>query len=150
VGPYYTCWMTIHEHTGTHFDAPTHYIPPPRSGLPHASDWGAVYGDRIPVRQFQGPAAVVDVSDLRGTTGPNMSPRITLERLQGWESEHGSFQAGDAVILATGWDENYLPWPNGIRHSTKLPGWTAPDAEAVTYLADRGIGLLGTDAPTIG
>jgi kynurenine formamidase len=150
VGPYYTCWMTIHEHTGTHFDAPTHYVPPPDSGLPYASEYGSMYGDHIPVRQFQGPAAVIDVTQLKGSNPEDVSPRITLERLHAWEAEHGEIEAGDAVILATGWDENYVPWPNGIRHSIKLPTWISPDAETVTYLADRGVELLGTDAPTIG
>ena len=35
--PYYTCWMTLDEHVGTHFDAPAHFIPPPDSGLDHAN-----------------------------------------------------------------------------------------------------------------
>ncbi|WP_307937260.1 cyclase family protein [Salinispora arenicola] len=35
-GPYATRWMAIDEHTGTHFDAPLHFIPPPDSGLPGA------------------------------------------------------------------------------------------------------------------
>src|ERR1043166_9594379 len=43
------------EHTGTHFDAPIHWV----SGkdLPENSV------DRIPARKFVGPACVIDVSD---------------------------------------------------------------------------------------
>ena len=26
-GPYQTRWMALDEHTGTHFDAPAHFIP---------------------------------------------------------------------------------------------------------------------------
>ena len=61
---YYSCWMILWEHTGTHFDAPTHAIPPSKSGLPHANEWGDVYGDMVPLEKFQGPAAVVDVREL--------------------------------------------------------------------------------------
>src|SRR5204862_4020431 len=64
-GVFYACWITMFEHTGTHFDAPTHSIPPSKSGLPHASEWGDVYGDMVPLHKFQGPAAVVDVRFLR-------------------------------------------------------------------------------------
>ena len=61
-GPFYTCWMTMHEHIGTHFDAPPHYIPPPDSGLPHANEHGSTYGDRVPIAELQGPAAVVNAT----------------------------------------------------------------------------------------
>ncbi len=64
-GVYYSCWMTIFEHCGTHFDAPTHAIPPSDSGLPHANEWGDVYGDMVPLEKFQGPLAVVDARFLR-------------------------------------------------------------------------------------
>ena len=35
-GPYQTAWLTLDEHCGTHIDAPSHFIPPPDSGLPEA------------------------------------------------------------------------------------------------------------------
>src|SRR6266700_8456769 len=37
-GPYQTRFWLVDEHCGTHFDAPTHFIPPPDSGLPWAND----------------------------------------------------------------------------------------------------------------
>src|SRR5918911_3713264 len=49
-------WNTIRmgEHTGTHFDAPVHWI----SGrdLPHNTT------DTIPIERFVGPACVIDVT----------------------------------------------------------------------------------------
>src|SRR6476661_8228177 len=39
-GPYHTAVLTIDEHCGTHIDAPSHFIPPPGSGLPNAGEIG--------------------------------------------------------------------------------------------------------------
>ncbi len=155
-GVYHANWMTIFEHTGTHFDAPVHCIPPSRSGLPYANKWGDVYGDMIPLRKFQGPAAVVDARSLRaGPQKPGLSPLITVEFLQAWEKQHGEFQRGDAIVLATGWDEFYVPNPEGSKYlmdpwQGNAPGWPAPNAEVIVYLADKGVELLATDAPTLG
>src|SRR5690348_17451253 len=51
-GPYQTRWMLIDEHTGTHVDAPAHFIPPPGSGLPNAGEMGRMTVDRIPLEQL--------------------------------------------------------------------------------------------------
>src|SRR5205085_1393847 len=47
-GPYASEALVIDEHTGTHWDAPAHFIPPPSTGLPNASDIGNVPSERIP------------------------------------------------------------------------------------------------------
>ncbi|MEO5589375.1 MAG: cyclase family protein, partial [Gemmatimonadaceae bacterium] len=49
-------WNVLHlgEHTGTHFDAPAHWIT--GKDLPHGAT------DTIPVERFVGPACVIDVS----------------------------------------------------------------------------------------
>src|SRR5882724_8092001 len=80
------------EHTGTHFDAPIHWI----SGkdVPDNSV------DRINPRKFVGPACVIDVSaDVR----ENPDFLLTVDRIERWESEHGRIPAGAWVLLRTGW-----------------------------------------------
>jgi kynurenine formamidase len=155
-GAYYTCWMTLDEHSGTHFDAPTHFVPPPDSGLEHASDLGSIYGDKVPLEALQGPATVADVRELNRDGQNGISPLITPDFLAAWEQRHGRFQPGDAVLLYTGWDQYYVPYPEGVKYSQGAvvlhthPGWPAPSAEAVIYLYDRGVRLLGTDGPSIG
>jgi kynurenine formamidase len=156
VGPWYTCWMTLHEHVGTHFDAPPHYIPPSGSGLPHASEFGDLYGDKVPLGKLQGTAAVVDVRHLCTQGRPGFSPPIGVDLLRAWEDEYGPFEPGEAVLLQTGWDAYYVPFPEGSRYardiaiSKSAPAWPAPTAEAVGFLADRGVETLGIDAPSIG
>lgn len=156
VAPYYTCWMTLDEHVGTHFDAPTHFIPPPDSGLDHANEFGTVYGDRVPLEALQGPAVVVDTSSLRQTNEDGVSPLITAEYLERWQEEQGAFSPGEIVLLASGWDELYVPDPEGAKYVRRpvvardSPGWPSPSADAVTYLYEHGIRTLGTDGPSIG
>src|SRR4051794_29522961 len=156
-GVYYSCWLTIGEHTGTHFDAPTHAIPPSDSGLPYANEWGDVYGEMVPLDKFQGPLAVVDARSLReGPQRDGISPLITLDFLKQWEETHGEFRPGDVVALLTAWDEFYVPYPEGMAFlmdpfQQRSPGWPAPTEEAVVYLHDeRGVETLVTDVPSLG
>src|SRR5262249_56475430 len=58
---YHTRYLIIDEHTGTHFDSPSHFVPPPDSGLNLAGPLGEITGEKVPLPQLQGPAAVVDV-----------------------------------------------------------------------------------------
>src|SRR5947207_14723522 len=55
---YHTRFLIIDEHTATHFDAPTHFVPPPNSGLKLASPLGEITGAKVPLEQLQGLAAV--------------------------------------------------------------------------------------------
>lgn len=154
--PYYTCWYTIDEHCGTHFDAPPHFVPPPGSGLAHAGDLGAETGDRISLGRLRGPAVVVDVRGLNDGAENGVSPRITPELLEAWEADHGALQAGEVVIARTGWDAYWTSGDEGLKFCWRPvvlkdhPGWPAPSAEAIDYLYDRGIRLFCTDAPSIG
>jgi kynurenine formamidase len=154
--PYYTCWMTLDEHVGTHFDAPTHFIPPPDSGLEHANEFGAMHGDRVPLELLQGPAAVVDVRPLRQQAEDGVSPLIEPAFLDRWQEANGRIGSGEIVLFFGGWDELYLPDPEGARYvhgpvaTRDAPGWPAPSAEAVTCLYELGVRTLGTDGPSIG
>ncbi|MCB0144997.1 MAG: cyclase family protein, partial [Caldilineaceae bacterium] len=58
-GPaWYWNTLTLGEHTGTHFDAPVHWI----TGKDRANNTT----DTIPVRQFVSPACVIDASKEAG------------------------------------------------------------------------------------
>lgn len=156
-GPYYSQRFVLDEHTGTQTDFPAHFVPPPDSGLPHASPMGAVTGDKYPLSRLMGPAVVIDVTDLRDAAEPGFSAPITVERIQAWESEHGSIQPGEVVLFHSGYsDAYYKPLPEGARMTMEplvlktAPGWPAPTPEAVKYLFDRGVWHLGTDGASMG
>ncbi|MER7394109.1 cyclase family protein [Streptomyces sp. NPDC000151] len=155
--PYSTRWMAIDEHTGTHFDAPSHFVPPPDSGLPNAAPAGEVTAERVPVAQLMGPAAVVDVTALAAGGGDDgVSPFITADHLTAWERRYGRLVPGEVVLLRTGWDTRYRRGPEGDAYlydvivTGRAPGWPAPDVAAMELLLDRGVRCVGIDAPSMG
>ena len=127
------------EHTGTHFDAPIHWI----SGkdLPNSSV------DRIPPRQFIGPACLLDIADLASRNPDHL---VVPEDILKWESQHGRIPAGSWVLLRTGWSRrpssDYINLKDDGPHT---PGFTK---ESSTFLAKErdvlgvGVETVGTDA----
>lgn len=132
-------WNTLRlgEHTGTHFDAPVHWIT--GRDLPENAC------DTIPARKFIGPACVIDVTaDVEADSDFLVSP----ERIERWEAEHGRIPAGAWVLLRTGWSRrtaaaDYLnAGPDGP-HS---PGF----APAASTLLARERDVLGVGVETVG
>jgi kynurenine formamidase len=82
------------EHTGTHFDAPVHWV----SG----KDITENTVDRIPPKKFIGPASVIDVS---ADVAKNPNYLLTPERIRQWENRYGLIPAGAWVLLRTGWSK---------------------------------------------
>jgi isatin hydrolase len=155
-GAYQTRWLLIDEHTGTHFDAPTHFIPPPDSGLPEAGPAGELSVDRVPLDQLMGPAAVIDAPADHHPAEPGTSPYIEPEAVVSWEAELGEVGPGDVVLFRTGWDRRYQRSSGGrdyvedviVHHSA--PGWPAPSVPTMRLLLERGVHCVGIDAPTMG
>ncbi len=157
VAPYYSQRFVLDEHTGTQTDFPAHFVPPPDSGLPHAGPAGTITGDKYPLSRMMGPAAVVDVTDIRDAAEPGFSAPITVERIQAWEGEHGEIRQGEVVLFRSGYsDAYYKPLPEGMRLTMEplvlktAPGWPAPTPEAVEYLRGKGVWHLGTDGASMG
>jgi kynurenine formamidase len=156
VGPYQTRWLVLDEHTGTHVDAPAHFIPEAGSGLPHASDVGSVTVEQIPLGRLMGPAVVIDVPDDLPGGAPGRSPDITGDFINEWEQRNGEIRRGEVVLFRTRWDRFYLPGDAGLAYchaplvTRTAPGWPAPDEGAMRHLLHRGVGCVGTDAPSMG
>ena len=150
---YRTATITMDEHAGTHVDAPCHSIAPRASGLPTADAAGERTVAAIPLRELMGPAAVVDVPEDTAAA-PGYSPRVSVAALRAYESIHGGLEAGDVVLLRTGWDRRYGPLPGGRGYVDDplngMAGWPAPDHAFLELLLRRGVRCVGTDAPSIG
>ena len=139
-------WNTLRfgEHTGTHFDAPIHWIT--------GKDLPANACDTIPVQRFVGPACVIDVTN---EVEANPDFLLTPDRIEQWEQQHGRIAPGSWVLLRTGWSRRAAPsaFLNVAADGPHSPG---PDARASKLLAiDRdvlGIGVetIGTDAGQAG
>lgn len=161
-GAYQTRWLVLDEHTGTHIDAPRHFIPPPGSGLPHAGPGGEIGVADLPLLTAAGPAAVIDVTSLDPPIGASgygrdgISPPITPEHVRRYEADHGRLDKGDVVLFHTGWDARYRPGSEGSAYGTDVlltgsrPGWPAPQPDTIDLLRLRGIRCVGTDGLSIG
>lgn len=86
--------LNLGEHTGTHFDAPIHWVT--GKDLPNNST------DTIPPRKFVGPACVIDVT---ADVEQDEDFLLSIERVQAWEAQHGRIPAGAWVLLCTGWSK---------------------------------------------
>jgi kynurenine formamidase len=156
LGPYVTHFIILDEHAGTHVDAPSHYIPPPGSGLPEEGPLGEASAETLDLSKLIGAAAVVDVRQLDGEAEAGASPAITVAHLEAWEAENGRFEAGEIVLLLTGWSKHYVSGEAGraFLHEPVVlqsrPAWPAPEAAVAVFLHERGVSTIGIDAPSMG
>lgn len=155
-GPYHRDLIAIDEHTGTQWDAPAHFVPPPDSGLPGAGPMGLITSEKVPAWQFCGEACVIDVSQHRDDASPGGSFLIKPEHVQAWEKQYRPLGPGDAVLFRSGYsDQYYQPFPQGERFvqtalRKQTPGWPAPTADTMIYLGSRGVKMLGLDGASMG
>jgi kynurenine formamidase len=131
--------LTMGEHTGTHFDAPIHWV----SGkdLPD----NAV--DTIPAKNFIAPAVVIDCSRA-AASDPDLV--LTISMVEAWEQVHGRIESGSWVLLRTDWSKKRYADYAGLREDgSHTPG---PEPEVVKWLVEErdvhgfGTETIGTDA----
>jgi kynurenine formamidase len=128
------------EHTGTHFDAPVHWI----SGrdLPNNAT------DTIAPGDFVGPACVIDCSK-ESAADPDFL--LTVDYVQAWEGQHGRIPPRAWLLMRTDWSKRTDPqsYQNYDDTGQHTPG---PDAQVVQFLIRErdvlgfGSEAIGTDA----
>ena len=128
------------EHTGTHFDAPVHWV----SGKDLANN--AV--DSIPPGNFIGPAFVVDCSKEAAADADFL---LTKKFIQSWEKKHSKISSRSWVLMRTDWSKRTDPvaYQNLDETGQHTPG---PDPDCVRFLVEErdvlgfGTETIGTDA----
>lgn len=120
--------LCLSEHSGTHFDAPLHFIP-----------GGKSIAD-VPMRQFFGRMATVDVQDCEPCEA------VGVERILAFEDEHGPIAAGDAVFFYFGWDRY---WNDPSSQDLFLRDWPGISQEASEFLQEAGVRIVGSDCLSI-
>lgn len=178
----YSEYLDMWHHThlmdsmvGTHLVPPAFALPADETPVPYAPEvrgWLVEYeqkygrrgrsartAEQVPIEWTCGPARVVDVRGLVGTTERRqwpMSPEITPALLEKFEAENGPLKPGEIVIFCTGHLDRYFrPQPDdqGVWSEPlngKSEGWPAPGPDAIVYLQKRGIRCVATDAPDLG
>lgn len=175
---YLDMWHHTHlmdSMAGTHLVPPAYALPPddtPVAYSPEIRGWLMEYEkefgkrgsstmttDQVPIEWTCGPARVIDVRSLMGSTRRDdwpASPEITAQQIRQYEVKHGELRPGDIVVFYTGHlDRHYRPQPNDKEVWMKplageSEGWPAPGPAAIDYLHQRGIRCVATDAPDLG
>ena len=127
------------EHTGTHFDAPVHWVT--------AKDGEDVA--EVPQQRLVAPAAVLDFSS-QAAADPDFL--LEVEHVRAWEAEHGALPEGGWMFYRTGWDarsEDARAFLNANETGPHTPGisvecarWLAEEAPIIGL----GVETVGTDA----
>ncbi len=136
--------LSFGEHTGTHFDAPNHWI----TGKDHEN--GTT--DTIPVGRFVGPACVIDV-ESEVEADPDFL--LTPSHLELWEEANGRIPAGAWALLRTGWSrrEGKEAFLNVDEDGPHSPGFHQDTSALLAHERDvLGVGVetVGTDAGQAG
>jgi kynurenine formamidase len=131
--------ITTGEHTGTHFDAPVHWVTG-RDGQDVS---------QVPLPRLIAPAAVLDFSAQAAADADFL---LEVDHIKEWESQHGALPEGGWLLYRTGWDarsrdqETFLnanetgPHTPGV--SVECARWIAEQAPVVGF----GVETVGTDA----
>jgi kynurenine formamidase len=122
------------EHTGTHFDAPIHWV----------TGRGGDDVSQVPLARLVAPAAVLDCS---GQAAADPDFLLEVEHIRAWEQAHGRLPAG-WLLVRTGWDARSRD-PAGYANDGHTPGisvdcarWLAEQAPVIGV----GVETVGTDA----
>ena len=132
------------EHTGTHFDAPVHWIT--------GRDLADNACDTIPPRRFVGPACVIDATKQ---VAENPDYLLLPDHIVAWEKTHGRIPPRSWVLLRTGWSRRTSPeaFLNVAADGPHSPGFHRSASELLARDRDvLGVGVetVGTDAGQAG
>lgn len=117
----FTRRVTLDEHSGTHFDAPSHFAP---EGW-HVAD--------VPAERLVCPLHVIH----RPTPTEQPDAVLTPAEVEQYESEHGRVGTGSAVFLRTDWPGSVTGEP------LAFPGFGVDAARLL--VEERGVAGLGID-----
>jgi kynurenine formamidase/selenocysteine lyase/cysteine desulfurase len=148
-GPWWAWnWLELGEHSGTHFDAPHHWLT--------GKDFPDGFTDTLDVQRLIAPVNVIDCSE-QAAADPDFL--LTAAGVKAWEAQHGAINPGEWVVMRTDWDrrmhdeEAFLNEdPDPHEDGSHSPG---PTPDCIDYLLARGIvgwgtQCVGTDAGMAG
>ena len=124
------------EHSGTHFDAPVHWVT--------GKDYPNNTVDTIDPKVFVAPAVVIDCS---AQAAANPDWLLTVDHLERWEELYGRIPEGAWLLFRTDWSKRAMPdaFVNMREDGPHTPG---PSQATVEWLI-RQRGILGFGVETI-
>ena len=121
--------LVMHEHNGTHVDAPAHFI---SDAKPQAH----VTIDQVSLTRLMGRGVRLDCRNFKG--GEYVSKSFVTM----WEAQHGPLKAGDIVLFDFGWAARWGIRPHDQRY---LESWPGVGMDAAEYLIEKSVDALGVD-----
>lgn len=127
------------EHTGTHFDAPIHWLT--------GQDGEDIA--QVPARKLIAPAVVLDFSE-QAAKDPDFL--LEVDHIKAWEAANGPLPDGGWLLYRSGWDarsDSQAEFLNANETGPHTPGvsvacarWLAEEAPVIGI----GVETVGTDA----
>jgi kynurenine formamidase len=133
---FYAQKWTLGEHSGTHMDAPGHFVP------------GGRLSPEITPRELVAPIVVVDIS-ARAATNPDAT--LDLRDLRRFERRHGRIPRGAIVAMDSGWAKKVND-PAAFKGGPSYPNYHFPgfSEEAALWLAEeRDVTAIGVDTMSL-
>jgi len=121
--------LVMHEHNGTHVDAPAHFV---SDAKPEAH----VTIEEIPLGRLLGRGVHLDCR------GMEPGQYVTKEKPADWETAHGPLAAGDILLFDFGWSARWGLRPHDENYTADWPGVAMDAAE---YLIAKKVAAIGVD-----
>lgn len=144
-GPFFAWnWLVLGEHSGTHFDAPHHWIT--------GKDYPDGFTDTLNVQRLVAPVNVIDCSSA---VADNPDYLLTADAVKSWEAENGDIARGEWVVMRSDWDARLDDAAAFLNADISGPHSPGPTVDCIEYLLSRGIvgwgtQCIGTDAGQAG
>jgi kynurenine formamidase len=124
--------ITFDEHTGTHLDAPVHFVA------------NAPTVDKLPVDRLIAPLAVISIASRAAKDADTM---LMVDDVLAWEKQHGRLLRGAFVAVHSGWDARIGSVDRFLNKDAKgtmhAPGFSEPAAQFL--VKERDIVAVGID-----
>jgi kynurenine formamidase len=124
--------VTFDEHTGTHVDAPSHFVS------------GAMPADRLPADRLIAPLVVISIA---GRAAKDADTLVSVDDVLEWEKRYGRVPSGAFVAMSSGWDARIGSADRFLNRDAKgvlhAPGFGEPAARFL--ISERDVCGVGVD-----
>lgn len=121
--------LSMNEHSGTHVDAPAHFIP-------QTNPEGHISIDAISLDHLVGRGVRLECHGLKE------GDYVDEQFIRDWERKHGAILENDIVLFDFGWARYWGLRPD---HQAYLHDWPGVGKDAAEYLVSKRIAALGVD-----
>ena len=125
--PAHMSQILMHEHNGTHVDAPAHYI---KTGPKNKH-----FIEYVNPIHLIGSAVHINLNKYK-------KKLVTLQIIKEWEKKNCNIKKDDIVIFNFGWHKK---WKIGSKGKAYIKNWPGLDKLSSEYLLKKRISAVGTD-----